>query len=515
MTLEEKAGQLFCVLGELYDEETLKFMVRKRCIGGVLFRPSPKAALQAKFDELDKCAAMPLLKAANMESGSDGAISDGFLFANPLQVAATGDDAYAEYLGKVCASDGESSGINWTFSPVVDIDLNFRNPITNTRTFGSDAETVEKYALKYISAVQETGHIAACVKHFPGDGVDFRDHHLHPSVNSLSSDEWHKTYGKIYKAAIDSGVKSIMAGHICQPNLSDNPLPASLNKDLLVGVLREKFGFNGVVTTDATIMGGFCQAVERRLAIPRAIAAGCDMFVFNTDFEEDCAYIIEGVRNGILAEERLDEAVSRIVALKESLGLFENRINVASQLPAKKWRRECAEKSITLIKNAENLLPLKAENISKVRLIIKGNPNCPDGIISDIASRLLQKRGIVAETFNIEKENMRGSAGFTKDLLTLYFANCEQKSDQTVVRLFWSEKFALDMPRFINESPHIFVSLANPYHLQDVPRVKTYINAYTANSDTIEAVIKALFGEIPFKGKSPVDAFCGLWDARL
>lgn len=167
--------------------------------------------------------------------------------------------------------------------------------------------------------------LAACCKHFPGDGVDYRDQHLHPSYNNLTAAEWRKTYGRIYKTLIDRGLVSVMVGHICQPALSmeKNPelafedvLPASLSRELLTGVLREELGFNGLITTDATIMGGYCQAMERRRAIPTSIAAGCDMLVFSTDIYEDLGYMREGLENGLLSRERLNEAVTHVLALK-------------------------------------------------------------------------------------------------------------------------------------------------------------------------------------------------------
>jgi beta-N-acetylhexosaminidase len=509
MGIKEKTGQLFLVLGDLYSPDTLLSMVRDRHIGGVLFRPDTAENICKRYSPLDKAAKIPLLKAANMESGADGAVSDGTLFANPMQIAATGDQIWAERMGLSCVSESAASGVNITFSPVADIDMNFRNPITNTRTFGDDTNRVVKMATAYINAVQSTG-MAACVKHFPGDGVDFRDHHLHPTVNSLSADEWYASYGKVYKSAIDAGVKCVMAGHIIQPNLTGNKLPGSLNKDLLQGILRGRLGFDGVILSDATIMGGFCQAMERRLAIPAAIEAGVDMLVFSTDFEEDYNYMLNGVKSGILSEERLDDAVSRILALKKGVA----DITAPEGLPIKQWRKECAGKSITLVKNNEDILPLSIAKTPNVRIIALGDRTCQDGDIAVIAAKLLRRKGFDAALFDVDKTTMHGSGGYRDNAVTLYLANCEQKSDQTVVRLFWNKRFALDMPRFINEQPHIFVSFANPYHLQDVPRIRTYINAYTATQATIEAVIEALTGQIPFAGESPVDPFCGLPDTR-
>lgn len=380
MDEREKTGQLFCVMGGDYPLDELRALVSDEGIGAVLYRPCPKAELAEKLAAIDAAARIPLLHAANLEEGGAGGISDGTYFANQLGVAAADDEACARRFAEVCAAEGLAAGINWTFSPVVDIDMNFRNPITNTRTFGSEPERVLKNAQLFLDAAQDSGLIACC-KHFPGDGVDFRDQHLHPSYNSLPAEEWRETYGKIYKALIDRGLLSVMVGHICQPALSmeKNPalgfsdvLPASLSRELLTGVLRGELGFNGLITTDATIMGGFCQAMERRRAIPSAIAAGADI-----------AKIVE-----------------------ERLGL-------------------------------------------------------PTELCEPLADEL------------------HGPASLPEDRLTLVVANLPTASNQTAVRINWSRKHALDDPRFINEEPAAMISVANPYHLQDAPRIRTYINAYT------------------------------------
>ncbi|MGN0978848.1 MAG: glycoside hydrolase family 3 N-terminal domain-containing protein, partial [Candidatus Avoscillospira sp.] len=178
LSAEEKAGQLFCVMGGDYAPGKLKEMVAAGKIGGVLFRPvKPGREIQADFAPLDAAARVPLLKAANLEEGGAGGMSDGTLFGWPMLTAATDDLQMAEKFGRVCGAEGASIGINWTFSPVCDLDLNYLNPITNVRTFGSDPKRVQAMTERYVRAVQDCG-VAACAKHFPGDGVDYRDQHL-------------------------------------------------------------------------------------------------------------------------------------------------------------------------------------------------------------------------------------------------------------------------------------------------------------------------------------------------
>lgn len=523
LSTEQKAGQLFCVMGGDYTLKQLKAMVSEGRVGGILYRPEPAEEIKGKYKELDEVAAVPLLKAANLEEGGAGAISDGTLFGWPMLAAAADDPKQTEHFALSTASEGREIGVNWTFSPVCDLDMNYQNPITNVRTCGSDFDKVLRGTEIFAEVMQKNG-IAACAKHFPGDGVDYRDQHLHPSYNSLSAKEWYGTYGRIYQNLIDKDLMSIMVGHIVQPNVAMdiNPelkfeecLPGSLCRELLTGVLREKFGFNGVITTDATIMGGFCMAMERRLAIPAAIMAGNDMLVFNTNYEEDYAYILEAVKDGRLTMERLDEAVTRILALKAKICQDLPYTSVDRETSGR-WHRECVERSVTLVKNlAPEFLPVTKEKYDSIRLIILGNDAVPGGTMSDTAKSFLEQHGFQVDVYQPYEDDLHGTGDLPERRLTIYLANYEHASNQTTVRINWCKKHALDTPRFLNEETCIFVSMANPYLLQDVPRVKTYINAYTATTTSVQVVLEKLLGEGEFTGVSPVDAFCGLPDTRI
>lgn len=519
LTVKQKIGQLFCLNGTGYSKTELESLVRDYCIGGVLLRPDTMAAIKENFENLNKIAPVPLFKGANLEEGGNGIASDGTYFGSQMEVAAADDDEVTERFSKVCAAEGVASGVNWTFSPVVDIDYNFRNPITNVRTFGSDPEKVLKNASIYVKELQKAG-IAACCKHFPGDGVDFRDQHLHPTYNDLPAHKWFSTYGHIYKTLIDEGIMSVMVGHIVQPNVikyinpdasDDMLLPASQSREMLTGVLREKFEFNGVIITDATIMGGYTLSMARSKAIPTTIAAGCDMFCFTTDIYEDMGYMLAGLESGIVTEERLDEAVTRILALKAKVAAS----GKAPEADSKAWAKECADKAVTLVKDTQKLVPATPEKYPDIRLIVIGEDKIHDGSITELAKNYLEDNGFNVQVFEPEKENLRGPSGIPENRLTVMLANLPTKSNNVTVRINWHRKHAINGPKYVNEEKIAFISLYNPYHLQDVPRVRTYINAYFPTKDTIESSLAALIGKAEFNGKSPVDAFCGLYDARV
>ena len=522
MGVREKAGQLFCVMGNPFSAGELDRLVTEYHVGAVLFRPLPAAQLLENFRRLDKLAKIPLLKAANLEEGGNGAISDGTYYATPLTTAAAGDPKYARELAEVCANEGRSVGINWTFSPVTDITYNYQNPITHIRSFGDDPDRVLEYSLAYIKALQ-AGGIAACSKHFPGDGVDFRDHHLHPTYNSLSAEEWYGTFGRNYQAMIDAGLMSFMVGHIVQSAVQmeinselsfEDCLPASLSPELLQGVLRGKFGFNGVITSDATIMRGFNNVMERSKAIPAAIAAGCDMLVFNVDFYEDYEYMLEGVKSGILSRERLDEAVTRILALKAVTRRYSALTERDPENAAKS--RACVDRAVTLVKNRQDIFPLTPEKFTEVLLAVHGEERTGDGKnLVELMEERLTAEGFRVKRFEKNVSAPQKTAGLTPKQLVIHLANFGAVSNHTANRIYWMVPHAQDAPRFLNEQTEIFLSFAYPFHLQDAPRVKTYINCYTCSAAAVDAVVDKLLGRSEFTGVSPVDPFCGLPDTRI
>ncbi len=526
LSLREKAGQLFCILADLYSEAEMEKLVQDDNVGGILMRPLPMEELLHRYRKYDQLSKIPLIKAANLEEGGNGAIAEGTRMGCQLQIAAANNVKWAKRLGEVCGREAELVGINMTFSPDADIDFNFRNPITNTRTFGSDPETVKNMTQAYMEAIQKQG-IAACAKHFPGDGVDYRDQHLHTTINALTPDVWDRTYGKVYRNLIDKGIMGIMISHIKQPSYSKkiNPtltdeqvLPASLSKELMTSLLRDRLGFNGLNVIDATIMGGFCQSCSRYEALNLCIESGGDLLVFNTDFRQDRDYLLLGLKKGILSQARFDKAVLRVLGTKAALKLpVKQEHQTCKALPIKEWVNTLAKQSITLVKNKENIFPLNPHRQNTIRIIFVGNNEMvsSDLKITELVQKEFEKRGFKVEQYDVTKESLATTRKISKKRIDLYLANFETRSDQTTVRVNWTGKYVLDLPRFVYEVPSIFVSLANPYHLQDVPEIRTYINAYTANEETLKALVSKLCGEDSFTGINPVDPTCGLLDTQL
>ncbi|MFV0466662.1 MAG: glycoside hydrolase family 3 protein [Lachnospiraceae bacterium] len=559
MTLDEKVGQLFCPSISMFNKKTVRHYTQDLKIGSLMIRPFPVKGLQAKIRHLQTSSKYPVLISANLENGGSGAVSEGTLFSMPMGCTATNDIETGYRLGKVSCQEAASVGVNWGYAPIVDIDKNFRNPITNIRAFSDDPDKVIEMARAYIKGASEEG-VVPTIKHFPGDGCDERDQHLLISVNDLSYEEWMKSYGKVYRTLIDEGAQTVMVGHIAQPEMAiameediskeESFLPASQSKPLLTGLLRGRLGFNGVVVTDSTLMVGYMQSMPRRQAVPRSIECGADMILFNRNIDEDFNYMKRGIQEGLVSMERVDEAVIRILALKASMNLHikhqegsivpsADPFHIINKPQTKEWTKECADKAVTLVKDNRHILPLDPVKTKRIYLnVIENYVSNNSAFARSIKKRLeaegfhvtLRKRkmeinqelllkGIPTPTIlKVMKEIMASTDEFVSQYdMCLIVLNMETVSNATTVRVNWKVMSGLgnDIPWYAGEMPLVVVSTANPYHLLDIPMAHAYINAYTGNEETLDAVMDKMLGRSEFKGVSPVDAFCGHEDCTL
>ena len=333
-----------------------------------------------------------------------------------------------------------------------------------------------------------------------------------------------------------------MVGHIMQPawqkrinpDLKDEDImPATLSPELIgpEGLLRKYLGFNGVICTDATTMAGFTIPMDRSKSVPYSIACGADIFLFNKNMEEDLEYMRKGVADGVITKERLDEAVKRVLALKAALKLYkqtedlkvEDALAVLGCEEHQQWAKEVADQAVTLVKEEKGVLPL--DPVHKKRVLY-----CPieseQGVsysvkagVCDHFKQLLEKEGFEVTTF-VPAPMFEGKTPRQDEVTKgydyiIYLANMSTKSNQTTVRIEWQQPMGANCPHYVNSVPTIFISVENPYHLLDVPRVKTFINAYNSNDYVLDAIIDKIMGRSEFKGKNPVDPFCGKWDTRL
>ena len=253
---------------------------------------------------------VPLLIASNPEMGGFGSSNDGTFVCTHLQAGSHPDKSIAREMGDVAGAECHAIGCNWAFAPIVDIHYNWRNTVISTRAFGNTPEIVIERAKEYFDGISAHNMVCA-MKHFPGDGIDERDQHVVTSYNTLRPTSGTRPTAGCTGRLIDYGVQSIMVGHIGAPELSRKYrpgitdaeiLPATLSPELLQDLLRGELGFNGLILTDASQMVGLTQAMKRRDLVPATIAAGCDMFLFFRNPDEDFRYMLDGYRNGVITE---------------------------------------------------------------------------------------------------------------------------------------------------------------------------------------------------------------------
>ena len=549
MSEDEKIGQLFINLTLQRDKESLDKLINEYHIGGARWQGGTLEEDYEQNKYFQENSRIPLLIAANCEAGGNGAVAEGTMIASGAACGADKTDSTVRAMAHVGAVEAEAVGCNWTFAPICDVVSNWRNTIVNTRAFGDDPKLVANRSLAYMEEMQKLG-IACAAKHFPGDGSEERDQHLVMGCNDLSIEEWDKSYGYVYKTLIDAGLESVMVGHICQPAYSkklrpgikdSEIMPATLAPELLQDLLRGQLGFNGLILTDATHMAGLTSAADRKAAMPGVIAAGCDMILFFNDPSEDIEYVRAGIKNGIITEERLSDALHRILGLKAKLGLnkmeFQGKDGLAKVGCDEhhELAKKAADASITLVKDTQNILPINPKEKKKLRLyFIESAPVSLTNGIDKAKAKLIQEleqAGFQVDApkdyYEYEIENpspfnkfkMMGHANreeFKKNTdVVLFVVNMKGYAKDNNVRLSYSVGHSEEIPWFVKEVPTVAVSLNYTNHLYDIPMMKTFINAYGDTPEYLHALVEKLTGKSDFNGQANDLVWCGRWDTRL
>ncbi|MFM9275719.1 gluconokinase, GntK/IdnK-type [Pseudarthrobacter sp. NKDBFgelt] len=553
MSLEEKIGQLFINHNNDYSPEYLDGVLGNYHVGGMRYRPGPSAAVQEHIRYAQSRTRIPLLVASNPEMGGAGSCADGTFVSTHLQAGSHPDKAIARQMGQVAGVETAALGCNWAFAPIVDIHYNWRNTVISTRSFGNTPEIVVERAKEYFDGISESPTVCA-MKHFPGDGIDERDQHVVTSYNTLGYEDWNRTYGHVYREMIGHGVQSIMIGHIGAPELSRHfrpgladadILPATLSPELLQDLLRGELGFNGLVLTDASQMIGLTQAMKRKDLVPATIAAGCDMFLFFRNPAEDFGYMMDGYKSGVITEQRLHDALRRILGLKASLGLHVRPraelvppVEALDRIGSEAHRAiaaEIADKTVTLVKDTAHNLPITPQTHPRIRLYgISGGADFTRAdplAYLDTVKEELEAAGFEVHLFKTaDQREAAGETGVnfmsiiseeaTGDYADKYdaafvFANVKGFAQEAAIRIKWSTPMAAEIPWYVTEVPTVFVSLNQPNHLIDVPMVKTAIHAHAGSREAIRATIEKIQGKSAFQGTFNDNVFCGSFDTRL
>jgi beta-N-acetylhexosaminidase len=532
-TLRQKIGQTMLMLPDRKKElelgkGSLKAYFENYPISGYFmgWKLYENVKNEDRFDHIRKACKeyqdasnLPLIFQEDYESGVD--IIGMTPFPNEMSLGAANSPELAYAYGKAIAQECRSVGVKWVLHPVADLNLNPYNPITNVRCISDDPDKAIKLLSQQIRGLQQNG-VAATIKHFPGDGVDFRDQHMVTSCNSLTLSAWKEKHGRVFKALIDSGVACIMTGHITLPSYQKEKtngmfLPATLSKELLTGLLKGELGFQGVIISDAMVMGGFRGWYENELEGEiQSFCAGVDVMLWPS--YEFMDTLEARINRGEIPIERLDDAVQRVWTLKERFSLLEKTHDLIREMSsvekeeALKTAESICEKAVTLVRDRNNSLPLNPTNDKRI-LVVGVTPISRKGgdehlrQLEDFARQLKDKGFKVDFRHNIlyETQGWFDDSPPKYDRIIIAVASTPHAPFGTL-QLYDDEAQSVWAVNAMPKEKIIVVNFGSPYLTNEYfERVNTCINAYSNTPMMHLAVIAALMGEVKMTGQSPVD----------
>lgn len=529
LTLRQKVGQLVMprISGNYMptnnaEYERLREWVVKYGVGGVIITQGPPLEMAAKLNTLQNLADIPLLVTADMEHGPGQILQTGYIlpygidngggtrFPPIMALGAAGDDQLAFDLGRITALEGRAVGVHVTFAPVVDVNNNPNNPIINTRSYGADPALVARMAAAHIRGIQQNGMIATA-KHFPGHGDTGTDSHVNLPIITVNKDRAEHVELPPYETAIRNHVGAIMSAHIAFPALTGDTVPATLNRKILTGLLRDELDYDGIIFTDAMDMGALITTYGRFASPVMALQAGADVLLqpFPQDVPAIIDTVVAAVQSGRIPEARINEAVKRVLGAKAGLGLTRSRTvdlarvqDVLGKPEHMQRAQEAADRSITVARDNQKLLPVSGRVLSVVyaddydpftgrafqNTLRAALPNLRTLMLSadaDIAD--IQRLGALADSADVV-------------LFSPYIRVQAAKADLAI-----PQGIAEAINALAARKPTIVTAFGNPYVLTQFPNISTYVLAWGQWDVSQRAAARALTGQIPIRGKLPID----------
>jgi beta-N-acetylhexosaminidase len=498
MSLQEKVGQMMMVgfAGQELDEATTA-MLKRFHVGGVcLFKRNISSSIQVASlnDSLSRLfeGKIPPFIAVDQEGGNVIRVDDSpMLLPSAMALGAAGSEDLAMKAGKAMGEDLRLLGFNMNLAPVVELGLNLRNNVMGTRAFGSNPKMVSKLGKAFVRG-QQSAQMVTVAKHFPGHGHSAIDSHKDlPRLEETEAQmqvQWEP-----FRAVIEQGVDAMMTAHVSLPNISGDAVPATLSPRLLEGILRKQMNFEGVVLTDELEMEAISKQYVAGDAAVMAIEAGADMVLIPWQAqkkEEVFLALHEAATQGRLSEERLNVSVRRLLSVKLKRGLFEPLPPLSERQKHfgknRALEEQIAEAAITLLRNNQQLLPLKEP--LRVAIFTQEKP---------LAELLSRKRA--TEVFPLTPAS-RKSTKPNKDL------ERAAQADVVVVGIKSARQLPLLRELSSVAKKLVVVVLGNPLLLEGLPRADAVLITYSYLSASQKAAARALLGEIDTPGKLPVAA---------
>ena len=531
LTIEEKAGQLLMpwVLGDFAPEgseghERIFNFIEDLKIGGLIMSVGTPFGVAAKLNALQAQSDLPLLVAADLETGAGfrmrgavqmpGTIDLGGAtdFPSLMAVGATGNEEFAYEMGRITAVEARALGVHVPFAPVLDVNNNPDNPIINVRSFGEDPQQVAEMGIAFVRGVQDNGAIATG-KHFPGHGDTDVDSHVGLPVILHDRARMDSVELQPFRRAIDSGMGAIMSAHISVPSLNGGERePSTLSHEVLTEILREELGFRGIVFTDAMDMSAVARQFRSGEAAVRALEAGADVILMPASVSGAIEGIVEAVRSGRLTEDRLDLSVMRVLETKENAGLHEDRYVSLEEIPRtvgipehEEVADQIARKSITLLKNGNDLLPLAGTRSARVMSVsYRRSSDVLAGRYFNRAMRETYPRlraiEVDGDTSDDRYQELRRLAREQAFVVVGTYVTSVNVSGS-----FTLPEELVEFVRYLDQIgvPHTVVSFGNPYLVADFPDVRSYLLAWSGSEASQRAAAAAMLGHAPIAGRIP------------
>lgn len=518
LSLDHKAGQLFMSWslsrGEGKDtgENHVRLLqwVQEAGLGGVILSLGTVDEAATLIPKLQAAAAVPLLLAGDFEGGVWFRLRGACELGNQMLVGATGSPELAEAMGRITGDEAKALGFHFVFGPVLDVNSNPQNPIINVRSFGEDPELVATLGSAFARGVRQAG-LLPCGKHFPGHGDVDTDSHLALATVPGDAARLRAVELRPFAAAAKDGLEAVMTGHLAVPGLGEElDVPATLSRRILGGVLREELGFRGLIVTDALEMKGVQNALPPAEVAVQALLAGADILLMPPDPLAARAAVVEAVRSGRVPMARLDDAVLRILRAKAKVGLLAGGGAVAPD-----WRQQIdtkpsaavadriAERGLTLVRDRGGNLPLHTETAGETLLVTLLDQDEGEGKVfaaavgNVTAAKPLRLSGAssAAEVAAVAAQ----VAASQRVVLALHVKVREYQGGIGLPPVLRPVVDALRMDQRV-----VGVSFGNPYLVQHLPAIDTWLCAYVSTARTERAAAAALRGQASILGRLPV-----------
>ena len=501
LSQDEKLGQLFIIAlytnkGEDFINNVRNIVVNEK-IGGLILMQDDAAREINLVNEFQSKSKVPLMIGMDAEWGVFQRIATAHKFPWAMTLGAIQDKNLITEMSAKIAEDCKRMGINWDFAPVVDVNTNPENPIIGNRSFGSEVSNVVSSALAYSKGLQDN-NILAAIKHFPGHGDTNTDSHLDLPVVSHDLKRLTDVELAPFKELMNKAIGGVMVAHLYVPALEkEKGIPASVSKNIITGILKEKYGYKGLIITDALNMGAVAKRYKPGELDALAFKAGNDIMLFSDGVKEGKRLIQLAIDKKEISQDRIEESVKKILLTKYYLGLTKyeprNPANINEDLnndSHKILAQNLYSNALTLIKDEKKLLPLNCketyyyvplEEAPYQTFLDQLNLNC---------TVIIKK----ASEISTIPANSKVIVGFHKDNSTAY------KPYKITAE---SKKVLADLSKNQNVILNVFGSA---YALKDIDlsKISTVLVSYENNDDSMTATAKALSGKSKISGRLPV-----------